>query len=61
MSNLTEAELLELVCARTEVEWDAICDRIKAARDDRYPPDWYAQVLASGLMTEVCKRWKVRK
>lgn len=48
--NLTEKELRDLESATSEVAWDAACDRIKAARDGRYPPDWAVKVLASGLV-----------
>ena len=45
---MTEAEETELNRIGTEEEWKAVCLKVKQARDDKYPPDWYAKVLAPG-------------
>ncbi len=38
---LTSKEIASLAAATTEDEWNKICDEIKAARDGKYPTDWY--------------------
>jgi hypothetical protein len=47
--NLTQQELDELKAARDGVAWDALCDKIRAARGGSYPSDWYSKVIAPGL------------
>ena len=47
---LTEAELHNLRNAKTEAQWNADCDAIKAARGGSYPSDWYAKVIQSGVL-----------
>lgn len=48
-NNLTIEESDDLHNATSEAEWNAVCDRVKDARDGRYPEDWYARVVLSGL------------
>jgi hypothetical protein len=48
--NLTTEEYEDLEQATTEVRWSEVCDRIKAARENRYPPDWYQRVIVTGLL-----------
>lgn len=55
---ITPEELQELELTTNADEWNAACDKIKAARGGQYPPDWYAKVLASGLMAEAQDSWK---
>lgn len=55
--NLTDEEISELQASKNEGAWNAACDRIKAARDGRYPPDWWPRVQKSGLMHLVFASW----
>lgn len=55
--SITEQELTSLRNAKSESEWNAACDAIKAARAGRYPTDWWPKVQQSGLMAEVMRRW----
>lgn len=45
---LLPSELLQLQMSKTEDEWNAVCDRVKA-RCGGYPSDWYAKVIQSGV------------
>jgi len=56
-SLLTQQELSELSTAQTETDWKNACDKIKSARLDCYPRDWYEMVLRSGLMARVTARF----
>ncbi len=47
--NLTEQEIQDLEKSSTVEEWNAACDRVKAARNGVYPEDSYVRVLASGI------------
>lgn len=58
MSNITDDELAALEAVRSAKEWDAACDRIKAAREGVYPPDWWERVNLSGMMHRILSRWK---
>lgn len=55
---LSQAEEIALLEAPNEVAWDKVCDEIKAARGGRYPPDWWARVVKSGLMKRVTDWWR---
>jgi len=57
MSKITKAELADLAASRSEKDWNAVCDRIKASRDGKYPEDWWAEVMQSGLCASVSARW----
>ena len=50
MNNLTGEERETLLGSNNEAEWNATCDKIKAARDGQYPPDWYVEVIATGML-----------
>ncbi len=50
--NLTSEEIASLRAATTEEEWNKVCNEIKAARDEEYPPDW--QVV---IMGQQVKNW----
>jgi hypothetical protein len=55
---LTTDELNQLQNAKSEAEWNSICNGIKRARQGQYPDDWYAKVVMSGLMALVSSGWK---
>lgn len=57
METLTDAELERLKTCRSEDDWDAACTAIKKAHGGRYPSDWFARVLQSGLMAEIVKKF----
>ena len=59
LDTLTAAEEQELLEAVNEQAWDAACDKIKAAHGGRYPPDWWARVMQSGLGRRVADSWRV--
>ena len=42
--------------SKSEVEWNSNCDKVKVACDG-YPPDWYKEIILSGLATEVTARF----
>ena len=56
--NLTEAEMTKLRNTKSESEWNAVCDEIKAARNGTYPPDWFAKMMMTGLMSAIAATWK---
>ena len=57
MSNITEEELQRLRDSKNENDWNDACDAIKKARNGRYPDDWWAKVMTSGLADQVAKNW----
>jgi hypothetical protein len=56
--NLTEAEITKLQNTKSEHEWNAVCDEIKAARNGEYPPDWFTKMILTGLISEIAASWK---
>jgi len=57
MYNLTNDELEMIKACASGTAWRDVCDKIKAARDGQYPPDWWEKVKLSGLMDKVMERW----
>ena len=57
MKEITEGELAMLEACQSEKEWSDATRKIKSARDDEYPSDWWAQVKSSGMMDRVLSRW----
>lgn len=57
MSNITEEELERLRSCKNDDDWSAACDAVKKARNGRYPDDWWAKVMQSGLAAQVAKNW----
>lgn len=56
--NLTEEELIRLKATKSVQEWNDVCDEIKTARDNQYPPDWWQQIMVSGLCAIIKSGWK---
>lgn len=56
--NITEQELEKLKATKSETEWNATCDEIKRARGGEYPPDWWAKVAMSGIMSIASLAWR---
>ena len=55
--NITDQELEMLSNCLSEEEWGRACDQIKKVRGGQYPPDWWARVKQSGLLTRVLARF----
>jgi hypothetical protein len=53
--NLTSEEIKSLENAKTESEWNKICDQIKVKRDGNYPEDWYEKVVLKNLNANIDK------
>ena len=51
--NLTEEEIKMLESVKSGVEWDMACDAVKAARNVKYPPDWWPVMKLSGRMDRI--------
>lgn len=49
---LTDAEMFDLGQTRNEIEWNAVCDRIKAARGE-----WFNRIIRSGFLTQTKRSW----
>lgn len=43
--------------SKSEADWNARCDAVKAANGGKYPGDWFQTVIASGLLGEVSSTW----
>lgn len=54
---LTDAEMFDLGQTRNEIEWNAVCDRIKAARGGHYPREWFNRIIRSGFLTQTKRSW----
>jgi len=51
-------EVVELMkTSRSEVEWNANCDRVKEACGGDYPSFWYTAIVMSGVMDSVRCTW----
>ena len=55
--NITTEEIKKLKSTKSEKEWNDMCDEIKRARNGEYPPDWWQQIMLSGLMTQISSSW----
>ncbi len=51
---MTRDEVLSLMrSSKTEADWNANCDKVKAAHNGEYPPYWFSDVIQSGPIAEV--------
>jgi len=55
--NLTQVELDSLKASKTEQEWNDTCDAIKRVRCGSFPPDWFAKILAGGILLRASENW----
>lgn len=56
---MTQEECVILMLGATdERDWDARCDKVKAAHGGDYPAYWYEAVNKSGLMSLVFPNFK---
>lgn len=47
---MTEEQVVKMMeSSKSEDEWNANCDKVKAAFGGNYPPWWYAKIVMSGL------------
>lgn len=54
---MNEAEVVELMeSSQTAAEWDANCDKVKAACNG-YPLFWWSAIKLSGRMDAIMARW----
>ena len=56
--NLTNEEIAAFEATQSEAQWNAQCDKIKAARHGQYPPDWWPVMVESGKASRIMVRWK---
>ena len=42
--------------SKSETEWNANCDKVKAANDG-YPQFWFAAIVLSGVMSTTSSKW----
>lgn len=52
---ITSEEISQLESAKTEAEWNNICDQIQAKRNGKYPNDWYEKVILANLNSKIDK------
>lgn len=38
-------------------DWGEACDKIKGARGQAYPDDWWDRIRLSGVMDRILARW----
>ena len=51
---MTEQEVVALMeSSKTEEEWNANCDIVKAAFGDDYPGFWFVAINISGILARV--------
>ena len=46
---MSDEEIRMMGSSKSEWEWKANCDKVKAAHGGNYPDDWFAKVMVSGL------------
>ena len=55
---MTEPEVVALMkSSRSEEEWDANCDAVKAP-GGVYPDFWYRAIVLSGVMSDTVRSWQ---
>lgn len=54
---ITDEEIASLRATKNASQWNAVCDKIKKARNGQYPGDWWPKVMASGLNSEIQANW----
>lgn len=55
--NITDQEIANLNATRSSIEWNSVCDQIKAARGGEYPPDWWNRIMMTGLAAQIHDAW----
>lgn len=55
---MTEEQVVELMqSSASETEWNANCDKVKAAFGGKYPPWWYRTIVLSGIASDAILKW----
>ena len=55
---MTESEVVELMrTSGSQREWNANCDRVKAAFGGQYPAFWFAVIVMSGIAGQMASRF----
>lgn len=50
---MEQQEVIDLMkSSKNSQEWNANCDKVKAAHNGGYPPYWYKEIILSGLCDE---------
>ena len=57
MNNITNEELSMLEACQSAEDWREACDKIKGAREQCYPDDWWNKVKLTGMMDRILARW----
>lgn len=57
MNNITNEELSMLEACQSAEDWRKACDKIKGAREQCYPDDWWNKVKLTGMMDRILARW----
>lgn len=53
MAEMTEQEVVNLMkSSKSESEWNANCDKVKASFDGSYPSFWWDAIMQSGVMSK---------
>jgi hypothetical protein len=58
MNFITQEEVDSLNASQNEEDWNKVCDAVKAARNGRYPADWFTVVMFGGIMAKATARWQ---
>lgn len=54
---MNQSEVVSLMeSSMTEAEWNANCDKVKAACGG-YPAFWYSAIVMSGVLRRTAARW----
>lgn len=57
--SMGEQEVVELMrSSRSEEEWNANCDKVKAAHRGQYPIFWWRAIMLSGVLKETQDAWR---
>ena len=54
---ITEEELAMLEACQSANDWSEATKKIKDARGQSYPEDWWEKVKLSGMMDRIFSRW----
>ena len=54
---ITEEELAMLEACQSANDWSEATKKIKDARGQSYPEDWWEKVKLSGMMDRILSRW----
>ena len=57
MNNITDEELAMLEACQSKQDWSEATKKIKGAREQAYPDDWWDKVKLSGMMGRIVGRW----